>query len=462
MFLASGCSGGENPIEIASSCLPSIPEVVLETLPSKPPKMNVFLDTSVSSTNFGKTNLDTAYRDVLGFLREEADSSAEVQLYGFAKNVAPLTVAQLNAAARGQSAICQRCGFSETRLDGLLKQISESDNAPLSVVVTDLWLDNNDLLDSRSLSLSRPLRDIMSSGKAIGIIGIRAPYSSEVYDVPVSGSTQTIRSGIVSERPFFILLIGKPSEVLGFKDMLYRDVLASDSGRENYVSVFSPVPITGSSENDSGANTLAVLKPYGDRTPFSNGSFYVSDLEEIPVVSLNFRQVAKLSLEKDQDASSLQPQGLLVPVDGRLVSSIDLSSNTWELEGPWSDACDSDSDLVSWVKISDFPKTILAEKAGSNRLIYSGAEDDWLDLPRGATYYMEWSASSVGAVVHGDQNWASNWSFAPEAGSELISSPPDFFPVLNLIAFHELLSRAQAESLHSPVVSRGGIIITTE
>ena len=460
--MISGCSGGGNPIEILSSCLPSIPEAVVETLPSKPSKVDVFLDTSVSSTNFGKTNLDTAYRDVLGFLREEADSSAEVKLYGFAKNVAPLTTAQLNAAARGQSAICQRCGFSETRLDSLLKQISVNDNAPLSIVVTDLWLDNNDLLDSRSLSLSRPLRDIMSSGKAVGIIGIRAPYSSEVYDVPVAGSTKTIRSGIVSERPFFILLIGKPSEVLGFKDMLYRDVLASDSGRENYVSVFSPVPITGSSEDASGANKLAVMKPHGDQTPFSYGSFYVSDREEISVVNLNLRQVANLSLEQDQDTSSSQPQGLLVPMDGRSVSSIDLSSNTWELEGPWSDACDSDADLVSWVKINDFPKTILTEKAGANRLIYSGSEDDWLDLPRGATYYMEWSASSVGAVIHGDQSWTSNWSFTPEVGSELIANPPDFFPVLNLVAFNELLSRAQAESLHSPVVSRGGIIITTE
>ncbi|MGJ8563100.1 MAG: hypothetical protein ACSHXY_06055 [Alphaproteobacteria bacterium] len=429
-----------------------------------PQSIDIYLDTSVSSTNFGRAQL-TPYRDVLAFLADEAESQSGRNLFGFANSIAPINVDVVAKAASGTGRVCMKCGYSETRLDDLLSRISSDPKAPLSIIVTDLWLDNDNVFDQRSLSLSRPLREIMASGNAIGVVGVRAPYSDIVYDIPVSGGKQPLPSGRVKERPFFILLIGTPSEVLGAREMLFRDVFAADEGAtggnvDARFALYSPVPVVG-------RNGLEALEPHGEKTPFAYAPSYISDNENIPVFAVDRGGVGDLLFAKEEadDAGTTAwggGNGLSFTSGVGKGDKLGVSMRAWELEGPLSDACDAESELESWVEINDFPRVFSVAKDGDGVFVYEAAQSGWLDLPVSTTYYVEWSAVAKEPLVYGSSQWMIDWSFSADRGAALMASPPGFFPVLNLHNFQNLLIRAQADASSPAVIASGAAVITTE
>jgi hypothetical protein len=450
----TACGPGNGmPNAIAESCLPSLPAPVRSQGPEAPGAFDVYADMSVSSTHFGRAQGATPYRDVMAFFLDEVGVRDDRQLFGFANAIAPATSDMLTRAARGEAGICGACGRTETRLDTLLDRLAADTDSPLSLVVTDLWLDNDDVLDTQSLSLSRPLRDIMGSGRAVGVFGIRAPYAQEVYDIPQATGTATLPRGSVSERPFFILAIGAPSEVMGFKAAIERDVLRDGAAE---FAMFSPTPV-GLETGES----LATMEPFGANSPFGYGGSFVEGREDIPVLTLDRGAVGDLVFEEDKAPGSTGAQGLdiLPGLDGG--ANFDVASKVWELEGPWADACDAGSELKSWMELDTYPRTYVANADGA-AILYSGVQEDWLDLPRGMTLYMQYEVTAGGAQALGDASWLSQWSFSPERGPELLANPPQSFPVLNLEAFGNLLARAQADALTSPVVARGAALITAE
>ena len=450
----SACGvGSDGTTEVTSNCLPQLPDPVPAITAARPDAIDVYLDTSVSSTHFGRAEAGTPYRDVLAFLIDEVGRSDRSNLLGFANAIAPIDTDAARAAARGTAGVCAACGQSQTRLDDLLSRLAGDRNAPLSVAVTDLWLDNNDVLDSRSLSLSRPLRDIMESGRAIGIVGVPAPYTQQVYDIPVGARTATLPRGSVRSRPFFILLIGEPDEVMGMKSMLDRDVLAGDLAGISRFAIFSPEPIL-----ESGG--LAVATPIGADEAFTYPTTFVSDREDIPALRISKSVAGDLVFAADEGNES-SAQGLVLPTGAAAGTDVILSAAVWVLEGPWSEACDPTTELESWVEAPDFPRTYVnGDKAGD--YIFSAADEMWLDLPSGETYYMVWEAVGSGPSATGDISWLENWSFAPSEGAALLDSPPDVFPVLNLATFRDLLMRAQADANPSPRLASGALIIETE
>ena len=129
--------------------------------------------------------------------------------YGFADRIAEIGSEVLVQAARGDTNPCYECGFQESRLDAVLAKLATPESRELfNVVITDLWLDNSELVGSSRLALQGPIRSILADGRAIGVLGVAAPYSSQVYDIPNASGTATIPAGRVEQRPVFALLIG--------------------------------------------------------------------------------------------------------------------------------------------------------------------------------------------------------------------------------------------------------------
>ena len=139
----------------------------------------------------------------------------------------------------------------------VLRAIAASNPNELSFVVTDLWLDNSQLLTTGSVALGAPLKQILDSGRSVAIYGLPAPYAGQVYDMP-SGPPVTIDA----KRPLFLVAIG-PIGRLRDVDANLRlspshfisDGMTSGAIRH---SIFTLTPLT---------SAAAGATPFNDLTP---------------------------------------------------------------------------------------------------------------------------------------------------------------------------------------------------
>ena len=81
---------------------------------------------------------------------------------------------------------------------------------------------------------SRIFDRTFKAGKAIGLLGVRAPFRGLLYDLP-SGS----RYGGATSRPVFLLLVGSREKILEFYGHLKKELLGADLENRNFFLLFT-------------------------------------------------------------------------------------------------------------------------------------------------------------------------------------------------------------------------------
>ncbi len=451
-------------------------------------RLAVYLDVSQSSTNFGRGSGESAYRDLIAWLVPPPAQFPEARYYGFAERIAEIDEDVLVRAARGEVNPCgDACGFRESRLDDVLAAVAD-DDAPgaLAVVVTDLWLDNSDLIGGARLALQRPIRRILADGRAIGVLGGAAPYSGPVYDVPNSSGVATIPAGRVRQRPVFALVIGAPGRVVELERRLAEDVF-SNAGEAGSSEDATAEPLDPG-EARAGEDTEA--EPPGAREPESHFfSLFTPTLTAAgPVEHRLARQGTGArrayvlavddanvpAFEIDRGPVPPVPEGdaekrrtLAGPLDGPVYAAAppatyDLAAEAWTLVPPDpSRACDEGA----WHSL-DLGRALKLERPAAShdptiRLDASNAV--LLAIPRGGIAFMRYRVS-VGAMERNSPGtaWLDDWSFDAERDPGLPSDPPPLFPTLNLTEFRRILEVAMAEQVAGETVANGSVLLSME
>ncbi len=129
------------------------------------------------------------------------------------------------------------CDNRQSRMDSVLNAMAASDPTSLNVMVTDLWLSDDSFTGSPQVALGGPLSALLRQGRSIGLIGVRAPYSGPIYDLPSKG-----RYMGASERPVFVLLVGPRALVTGAYAALAKAGSPSFTPERTHFSLFSPAP----------------------------------------------------------------------------------------------------------------------------------------------------------------------------------------------------------------------------
>jgi hypothetical protein len=109
------------------------------------------------------------------------------------------------------------CDNQESHLNQLFAEISR-DRGAMAVVITDLWFSNSDVQTSALSSLAEPLANILSSGRAVAVYGIPAPFSGQIYDVPYAQGPVRFQG----EHPLFAIVVGTDAQIAGLHDA-WRD-----------------------------------------------------------------------------------------------------------------------------------------------------------------------------------------------------------------------------------------------
>ena len=450
MLGIGGCGSADELVPFR--CLPGeTPAAVARPGPAD--ALAVYLDVSQSSTNFGRGRGESPYRDFIAWLVDLRGEFLEARSYGFAERIAEIDEDVFVAAARGDVNPCGACGFRESRLDDVLAAIAAPESGgSLAVVVTDLWLDNSDLIGSARLALQRPIRSILAAGRAIGILGVPAPYSGQVYDVPSASGTSTIPAGRVQQRPVFALVIGSPAQVVELERRIAGEVFMNAGQAQRHFSLFTP--------------TLAVAGPVEHRlAPQGPGvrRAYVLAIEgaNLPGFLIDRRVVDPLIGEGAETGPALAaPIAAGGPAGTPSPATYDLVAETWTLVPPEpSVACDDGA----WHPLD--VGGALQQVAGSSApaIGLDVSHPDLLAIRPGEIAFIRYRVA-VGSLEQSGPGtaWLDDWSFDAEDARGLLGDPPPLFPALNLAQFRRILEIAMGEQVAGETVAHGAVLLSVE
>lgn len=246
--LSLGC--GESPpskaatvavaAQPAAGCLPPGVGPARRAANAGPAPLSVYLDGSFSMAGFARGGAQgdvKALGDTITLIRDHAgDLKGALQVSAFGKTIAPVPADAVARYATPAGYECSTCDNSQSRVDEVLRLVSEGASGTLYVIVSDLWLDNRAVIGSHPVVLGGPLRRMLEQGRSVQVIGVRAPFDGFMYDLP-GGKFRH-----VGERPLFVLLIGPVAAATTLRKALLTSGSPAFTGDRVRYSIFSTQP----------------------------------------------------------------------------------------------------------------------------------------------------------------------------------------------------------------------------
>lgn len=332
-----------------------------------------------------------------------------------------------------------RCNNQESRLDLVLQRVAAAPPNTLSVIVSDLWLSARELEASGSVAVGAPASELLAAGSALGVLGVRAPYQGEIYDLPSGGSTSW--SG---DRALFVLLAGPVERVTAFRDNLERSGLRGFGAKEARFSLFTGQPIAGRAAGQLSLSGPALTQRTvvrfrsGPGLPQAVLSARAAVRERIAPAATS-RSAVRFTADP---AQAVRP-GAVWRGESEGVTKV------WRLQG--KEPCRADA----WRPAADLPGGWVAD-GGSARLELPAAELAGR-LPKGGAYLLAGELRRTGLHSPNPANaWMREWSFNASSEQAVVQRPGPVFPTLNLAETAQILEAAADDAARRRPVALTG------
>lgn len=262
--LLSACGGGSAVVQ-GATCYPEaakpwITAAQTEGGAVRDPggKYSIFLDGSASMVGYirGATADERPLADMIGMLPQlDTIDRSKLEVVRFDRKLTPLSEPAVARMQTEAAYLCPQgtagCDAQESHIDQVLGQAAGGDASSLSVIVSDLWLANSEVLTTDGVALSKPLSDIFASGRSVAIYGFESPYQGRVNDLP-SGN----RNVTASRRHLFVVAVGPLARLQAFHKAMQTAPSASiardlTGGKARY-SLFTLEPVVTASDNAVG------------------------------------------------------------------------------------------------------------------------------------------------------------------------------------------------------------------
>lgn len=402
---------------------PCLPPTGYAATSESPPaaRAHVYIDRSQSMSGYVAPQLgrSQALADLLRLLERQLPTivaSAEYRAFG-ADVGEPLQPGQLALFSAPAIYNCRSCDNQESHIDEVLDEIAKGPRDAMHLVITDLWLDNRSFRGSDEVALGEPLRDILRSGRAVGLIGIRAPFRGPIYNIPGAATY-----GDAQERPLFLLMVGPPESLAQVHRRLAESrspALAPDRLKFSLYSAASSVP---PAESGVAARGRGVAPAIVTRT---------ANLRKEPQfrLGLEHAEQGRGTLEGTFDWA---PQAQSTVWQGDLIGR----TRVWRLQ---DEKMLNECRAGSWTELPSLPGTWQpADEPGRFKFSVDHRLGDKLPAP--GTYYLLAELGVSGLTVPNPQTrWMEEWSLSPDDAAGFVQERPTAFKALNLGRFRTIL-----------------------
>lgn len=401
----------------------------------------VYVDGSASMAGYlrGATAAERPLADLIGMLPQlPGISPSGVELVRFDRRVSVVQADDLKRLQTPEGYSCPRgraaCDAQESHVDQALSRIAAAKGNALSVVISDLWLTNSEVLTTGGVALSRPLTDILASGRGVAVYGFESPYAGRVYDLP-SGAT----GATASRRHLFVVAVGSPARLDAFHAAMLRApsaVIARDLGSgAAHHSLFTTEPVGRAA---SGTQSFAAA----GGGPLVKAAF-------LPV-----RQGVRIPQFKLDRA-----QALRLPDGSGSIAWAGVSAAAMRPGAVWKGPSQGVTSVFRMTGAKCLPKGGDWRAEGRNGDgwrgdAYSLAPSSLAALPRGS-YLLVGSLRRTGLESPNEATrWMRDWSF--DASSERAALTRKTVPTLNLAETARLMENALAQAAERRPADIGG------
>jgi hypothetical protein len=208
--------------------------------PPPAPALNVYLDASGTMAGFVQPQFnEKPVGDLLTLLTNGVGTPPKSVLKWrcFGDKIASVTgdIDSFSKPAVYSKPTASPCGNQASRVEKVLAEVRKQPVGSLSLIVSDLWLDGNEMAADPAVALGVPLKAMLEEGRAVAILGVEAPFKGRVTGVPGLGGASF--SG-ATKRPLFILAVGPETDLVRLVQGLRGSGAPSFSGKRLNVALF--------------------------------------------------------------------------------------------------------------------------------------------------------------------------------------------------------------------------------
>ena len=447
MIALASCGGGPGAEVSGVTCYPKTARNWIASVADQTPTTNdpggpyrIYLDGSGSMAGYirGATGSERPLSDLVGMLPDLATIDRDdVGIMRFDEEFIDLTPTEASATM----GVASGYGNRDSHIDQVLDRIARDDPQSLSVVLSDLWLVNGNVVTTGPVALSPKLNQIIASGRSIAIYGFEVPYSGRVSDLPSGRRDQQ-----ASRRHLFLLVAGPVARLQAFRGAMETASSPSiagymSSGAAQY-TLFTTDPLQSALGGTQG------FAPQRG-TPLASGQFLPARTGvRIPQFTLDKSSalladgaIAGARWEGVADTAMRRGAVWQGPASGSTMvyrevgDSCAANGGDWAEDGTFRGGWSSDGGYAI------DPAELATLNSGRYLLVGSLRRND-LTVPNAAS------------------QWMRDWSFSANTEAEAITRP--VMPTLNLDQFARLLEIELQRAIRARPVSMGGFAVAVE
>ena len=429
---------------------PSNTEPTTTAVADRPSRVNILIDGSGSMAGYFSTpESGNHYRDLLRQLRDDLrdlwGDALDVQFSRFGRKITVLERSEeIQMTTRDfytrkcSSAQHGGCDVEQSVIGKALAAAEAAPNDDLTLVITDLFLTDDDLLAGGVSSLKEPLYRVLEhGGRSVGLLGFETPFQGPIYDLPnqpVYLHKPTSVTAPPTTRPVFILMIGRSRHVLAFHKGLHGPFLA-DLGEKQQRFAFYNADWAGEPQS------LTWTEGKGIRN--TNGADPVARAEyRVPVRGYE-PLAAKLTQESFQAAY------------GTSFDHFTTREHLWTEHGR--------AGCSAREPFSGIGALTTVEAGTEGMLLKAFVEPRQIQhLPSPYLYSLEIDVIADAARSAQPEHDPAEWNLEPGDVPRLVHSHPAFFPALNLAALTHFLDARARESFKPLVVAHATVTFQVE
>ena len=432
-----------------------IPDFVLDTPTINVTPLNdtdknpvyVLFDGSLSMQGFvNPSDQDTnLYVEVMDDLQQIAETIGNETYYlRFGRYVKSIRESEAARATDPSFYTCPQdpanCDNQETRLDEAIKT-TQLDKDATYIIVTDLFIENKNLIGGKLHQLKKPLNKVLDGGKSIGIIGIMNSFNGTIYGIPISGGGVTTYSR-AKKRPFYIMIIGDQKNIHKIKTKLEKQYFTGNANDYKF-SLITSNPIIQNLSINKKINEKNIFRTK-NQPPEFKFEYIKSNL---PLYQFNTNQKRNLKF-------TIKKSEIIVPGSSG-ISNYEIKETLWNSSEVKCKNINSDKtwkkaklDTISeWEDKNDEISIYLLKKLNVD------PEKNPLDeLWRGFRYFhlVNIYADKPGNI---SEDIFKDWSITKAQAQKFIDGDPVVFKTLNLVKLIKVLNDVANERFKPTLIA---------